>query len=115
MELAYTKHGDYYLPDLTASAENYEIGRFGRLHLNYLKQHKKTVYSHLMISGKLNDYLHNIDIQASEMFNRLISQMSAAQGINEKLKARDQMKWVGMMNNIRHSAEEIVQKKLIYS
>ena len=115
MELAYTKHGDYYLPDLTASEENHEIGKFGRLHLNYLKQHKKTVYSHLMISGKLNDYLHNIDLQAAEMLKQLMNQMSGTQGVIEELKARDQMKWVGMMNNIRHSAEEIVLHQMIYT
>ena len=115
MKLAYTKHGDYYLPDLTASAENHEIGRFGRLHLNYLKQHKKTVYSHLMISGKLNDYLYNIDLQAAELLKRLMNEMSGTQGVTDELKARDQIQWVGMINNIRHSAEEIVLKELIYT
>ena len=87
---------------------------WGQRHGHYLKEHKRTVYSTLLISGKLNSYLADIDQQAQDMFLRLVEQMTEREGVTEKLKAEDQMKWVGLMNNIADRAREIVNADLIY-
>lgn len=112
--LSYTLGEDgYYYPDL-ALPEQYKIGRFGRKHLDYLKKHRKTVYMELLTSGKLNAYLHGIDIQAQEMYERLVMQYAEAQGVTEELKSTDQMSWVSQMNNIKDCVEEFVLKELAY-
>jgi len=113
-DITYTLHGDYYLPDLTLPTGNYEIGRFGRLHFKFLKQHKKITYTNLLTSGKLNQYLHDIDIQAQEMFEHLIKEYAERQGVTEQPKAERQMEWVGKMNNVRACVEEVVLNELIY-
>lgn len=87
----------------------------GQRHLRYLKNHRKVLYANLLISGKLNNCLANIDRQAEEMFERLVMQMAAAEGITEQLKAADQMVWISKMNNIRNRATEIVNTEIIYS
>ena len=99
-DITYTKHGDYYLPDLLLPTSEYEIGRFGRMHGEFLKQHRKITYTNLLTSGKLNQYLYDVDIQAQEMFERLITEYAECQGVTEQFKADNQMEWVGRMNNV---------------
>lgn len=92
--LDYELIGDYYLPCLKAP-ESPKVGRFGLMYLDYLCNHKKVTYSGLLLSGKLNDHIEDIDRQAEEMFSQLVEQMKQVERITEKLKAADQMKWVG--------------------
>ncbi len=112
----YTKQGDYYLPNLTLPAEEQKpVGVWGQRHARYLKQSHKIIYVNLQTSGKLNSYLSDIDEQAEDMLSQLVKQMAEREGVTEKLKATDQMAWIGAMNNIRNRAEEIVYTNLIYS
>lgn len=90
------------------------IGKYGHCHLNYLKEHQKNVYAHLLSNGKLKEYLQNIDICANERLELLMKQMAEVEGVDEALKSRDQMGWVGAMNNIKARAEEIIFSELIY-
>lgn len=115
--LKYELVGDYYLiaGDDEPDEEQKPIGIWGQRHLSYLKNHRKVLYANLLTSGKLNDYLADIDRQAKEMFERLVMQMAAAEGITEQLKAADQMVWISKINNIRNRATEIVNTEIIYS
>ena len=114
--LWYELQGDYYLPCLKLpKEESRHIGIWGQRHLRYLKQHRKGLYSELLISGKLNDYLADIDRQAEELFSRLVKQLAEKEGVTEALKAENQMLWVQKMNNIRNAATEIVSSNLIYA
>ena len=114
MKSTYSKCGDYYLHDLTApKTGSAAYGRFGRLRLNYLKEHRRAAYVTLKSSGELTRHLNEIDREANEMLWRLIEQMAREQGVTERLKAEDQMAWVGAMNNIRSAAEEIVMRDFI--
>ncbi len=112
----YTQVGDYFLPDLKLPEEEQKpIGVWGQRHRRYLKEHKQAVYyTTLLTSGKLNSYLSDIDQQAQDMFLRLVDQMAEREGVTEQLKAEDQMRWVGLMNNIADRAREIVNRELIY-
>ena len=92
-----------------------QIGKYGMLRRSYLRNHRNGLYTGMLLSGKLNSHLEEIDRQASEMMERLTSQMARSQGVTESLKASNQMLWVQLMNNIRQSAEESVMKELIYS
>ena len=114
--ISYTLHGNYYLPDLALSDDEKgaEIGIYGQRHLRYIKQHKKALYLNLLTTGKLKNYLADIDIQAEEMLYRLVKQIAEYEGITETLKADNQMEWVARMNNIRSRATEIVNTDLIY-
>lgn len=113
--LSYTLSEDgYYYPDLALLEQEYEIGRFGRKHADYLKEHKYVTYMQLLNSGKLNEYLHKIDTQAKDMFERLIKKYAKMQGVTEQLKADKYMEWVGRMNNIRNAVKEIIYSELIY-
>ena len=114
--ISYTLHSDYYLPDLTLSdnEKGAEIGVYGQRHLRYIKQHKKALYLTLLTTGKLNDYLADIDKQAEEMLFRLVKQMAECEGVTEQLKTDNQMEWVIQMNNIRFKAIETINKELIY-
>ena len=113
--LWYELQGGYYIPCLKLSDENQvTIGIWGQRHLNYLRENKRILLSNLQISGKLNIYLADIDKQAEEMFSRLVSQMAEREGVTERLKADNQMEWVGRMNDIRGRATEIVNSNLIY-
>ena len=114
MEVTYRAEGDYLLPNLTVPEAPW-VGKYGMLRRSYLKNHRNGIYTGMMLSGKLDGHLVEIDRQAHEMVERLIEQMAAQQGVNEQLKAADQMKWVGLMNNIKASAEEIVLRELIYN
>ena len=114
--LWYELHGDYYLPCLKLpKEESRHIGIWGQRHLRYLKQHRKVLYSELLISGKLNDYLADIIEQAEKMFSRLVKQLAEKEGVTEALKAENQMLWVQKMNSIRNAAMEVVSSELIYA
>ena len=114
--LWYELQGDYYIPCLTlpTEKEHKPIGLWGQRHKRYLQKHKRDVYTTLLVNGKLNSYLADIDERATTMMFRLIEQMADKEGITEQLKAADQMAWVGAMNNIRNRATEIVNAELIY-
>lgn len=112
--ISYTLNGDYYIPDLSLPEEKHKIGRFGRQHLNYLKEHKRSTYADLLFSSRLSAYLCDVDSQAREMLERLVREYAERQGVTEQLKANDQMAWVGAMNNIRACAEEVVLSEIIY-
>ena len=112
--LWYARQGDYYLPELALPPEEEKpIGIWGQWHLQYLKEYKQLVYINLMTSGRLNKYLANVDEQAKDMFSRLLNDYADRQGITERLKAENQIRWIGMMNNIRSTVEEIVLTDLI--
>ena len=114
--LWYELQGDYYLPCLKLpKEESRHIGIWGQRHLRYLKQHRKVLYSNLLISDKLNDYLVDINEQAEELFSRLVKQLAEKEGITEALKAENQMLWVQKMNNIHNAAMEVVSNDLIYA
>ena len=113
--LKYELCGDYYIIAGEDEPEREPIGVWGQRHLRYIKQHRKVLYLNLLTSGKLNGYLADLDEQAEEMFDNLIMQYKKAEGITEKLKADNQMEWVGLMNNIRQTATEIVNAELIYA
>ena len=115
MEITYSKYEHYYLPDLVASKkEPATYGRFGRMRLKYLKEHRRVAYINLKTSGQLMHHLNETDREANEMLRLVIEQMVWAQGITEQLKVEDQMAWVGAMNSIRSAAEETVENELIY-
>ena len=113
--LDYTLVNGVYLPNLISTETNYEIGHWGQRHLVFLKQHKKVLYNSLLTSCKLNPYLHDVDVEATEMYDRLVKQLKEQQGITEKLKADDMMAWVQAMNNITNQAREIVNAGVIYA
>ena len=113
--LWYELQEDYYLPCLKLpKEESRHIGIWGKRHLRYLKQHRKVLYSELLKSGKLNDYLADINEQAEDMFSRLVKQLAEKESVTEALKAENQMLWVQKMNNIRNAAMEVVSNDLIY-
>ena len=113
--LWYELHGDYYLPCLLVPPEEQRpIGVWGQRHLRYLRQHRKVLYTENQVTGKLNDYLADLNEQAENMFLELVTQMAGREGVTEQLKAADQMGWVGRMNNIWQRAEEVVLSELIY-
>ena len=114
--LWYELQGDYYLPCLKLpKEESRHIGVWGQRHLRYLKQHRKVLYSELLISGNLNDYLADLNEQAEDMFSRLVKQLAEKEGVTEALKAEKQMLWVQKMNNIHNAAMEVVSNDLIYA
>ena len=114
MEITYTKHGDYYLPDLALPEEEpATYGRFGRMRFKYLKEHRRGIYTSLLTSRQLTHHLNEIDREANEMLELLMKQMAQEQGVTEQLKAENQMAWVGAMNSIRAAAEEIVRSERI--
>ena len=112
--LWYELQGDYYIPCLKLPEEEQQsIGVWGQRHLRYIKQNSKVLYLNLLTSGKLNGYLADIDKQAEDMLSRLVNQMAECEGVTEQLKADNQMQWVGLMNNIRQTATEIVNYELL--
>ena len=112
--LWYELQGDYYIPCLKLPEEEQQpIGVWGQRHLRYIKQNRKVLYLNLLTSGKLNGYISDLDKQAEEIFSRLVEQMAEREGVTEKLKADNQMKWIGKMNNIRNRAMETVNKEYI--
>ncbi len=113
--IEYELRGEQYYPLLTfGDRTNFEIGKYGRMHLDYLKQHRRGRYTSLLTQGKLNGYLHTIDEQAHEQTDLQIAQMAQQLGVSEELKASDPLRWVQMMNHIKASAEEIVLREVIF-
>ena len=113
--LKYELVGDYYLIAGDDEPEECPIGIWGQRHLRYLKQHRKTVYADLLTSGKLNDYLADLNEQAEDMFFRLVNELAEKAGITKKLKTSDQMEWVRRMNSVRQSAIDAVNDNLIFA
>lgn len=113
--LWYELQGDYYIPCLKLlEEEQCPIGVWGQRHLQYIKQHRKVLYTNLLTSGKLNGYLADIDKQAEDMLFQLVKQMAEREAVTEQLKADNQMEWVARMNNIRSRTTEIVNKDLVF-
>lgn len=116
MKLAYEKKGDYLIPMVRMDEQPQgTLTKYGRMRKNYLQEHKNGIYTGLLLKGKLKEHLLTIQEQAEERLELLIEQMKASEGVTETLKEENQMLWVQKMNNIRHSAEEIVLEELIYS
>ena len=116
IELEYRQVGDYLLPDLgLAEEEQQTLGKYGMLRHSFLREHRKTEFSGMMLKGTLNSHLEETDRRANEMMEALTKQMAEEQKVTEKLKAENQMLWVQMMNNIRNRAEEIVLNEVVYS
>lgn len=114
MKLTYHNEGDYLIPDL-APPEAPKIGKYGMLRRTFLREHHNGLYTGMQLSGKLNRHLEEIDRQATELVDRLTEQLAREQGVTEALKAADQMKWVGLMNNCKAQAEEVVMRELVYN
>ena len=114
MEITYTLVGDYYLPNL-AAPEPPKVGRWGMLRFSYLRKHREALYTIMLMENTLNSHLEEIDRQAQEMEQQLISQLAQQEGVTEQLKAENQMEWVARMSNIRNQADEIVLNELIYA
>ena len=110
----YREKDGHLIPDVTLPEQtDYQIGKYGRMHLDYIKNHRRGRYTTLLTEGKLNARLHEIDIEANEMLNSIISRLATERGIDENLKARDMLRWVAEMNNIKASAEEIVLQEVV--
>jgi len=114
MELTYRRSGDYRLPNLEVP-EAPKVGKYGMLRRSYLQSRRNAYYTGMLLSGRLNAHLEKIDQEATEMVEQLTVQMAQEQGVTEELKANDQMKWVGLMNNIRAAAEEVALTELVYT
>ena len=112
--LSYTLCGDCYLPDLVLNEEEPTYGKYGMLRKQFLKEYRPIWYQNLLLSGKLTAHLNQIDQEVTEQVEVLMKQMAEKQGVNENLKRQDQMKWVGLMNKVKASAEEIVLKERVY-
>ena len=113
--LWYELIGDYYIPVLTLSSdEQRSIGKWGRMHRDYIKEHRPILFNDLVLSGQLWTYLADLNEQAQERLPLIIDQMKVSEGVTEELKAADQMAWVGAMNSIRNRAEEIILREMIY-
>lgn len=112
--MSYTLHGDYYLPDLVLREEEPTYGKYGMLRKQFLKEHRSARYQYMLLTGKLNEHLNQIDQEVREQVEMLMKQMVEKQGVNENLKRQDQMRWVRLMNNVKASAEEIVMREIIY-
>lgn len=114
--VTYHKEGDYYYPDLgLPEQESVDIGVYGRRHLKFIKEHRKVLYVQLLTQGKLPSYLAEINATAKERVWIMAKQIAEQNGVTESLKMDEPMKWVGLMNNAKHSAEEIVSAELIYA
>ena len=111
----YSLYGDYYLPDFKLESESRPVGRWGRMHRDYLKEYRPGVFNQLVLSGNLWTYLADINEQAQRRMEMLIKQMMVAEGMTEELKASNQIAWVQRMNSIRNQAEELVLKEIVTS
>jgi hypothetical protein len=115
-KITYTQQGDYLLPDLKLPEQpKVEIGFWGKRHLKYIKNHRPILYTNLLTSCKLTEYLADIDEQAEDMFSRLVKQYAENEGVTEQLKADNQMLWVKRMNSIRNRVIEFINSELIYT
>ena len=111
---AYHEENGHLIPNVTLPEQtDYQIGKYGRMHLDYIKQHRRGRYTTLLTEGKLNARLHDIDLEANEMLEAIIFCLATERGIDENLKAHDMLRWVAEMNNIKESAEEIVLREVV--
>ena len=115
MKINYIRSGDYVIPDLKLPEETHPIGKWGRMHREYLKEHHPILYTNLVLSCKLWTYLADLNEQAQERLDRIMQHMKESEGVTEHLKATDPMAWVQRMNNIQNRAEEIIREELIYN
>ncbi len=117
MELTYTKIGDYYYPDLCLPPvdDDSPLGKYGMLRKTYLKQHQPMMYDRLLLAGRLDTHLREIDALATEQIDRIIADLAAKEGVNEQLKATDQLRWVGLMNSFKAAAEEQILREIVYA
>ena len=110
----YREENGQRIPNVTLPEQTeYQIGKYGRMHLDYIKQHRRGRYTTLLTEGKLNARLHEIDLEANEMLETVVTRLATERGIDENLKARDMLRWVAEMNNIKASAEEIVLQEVV--
>ena len=115
-EITYTRQGDYNLPNLLPPQEEpVPHGKYALLRKKFLKEHRRVTYTNLLTSGKLNTHLAEIQQNAQRRMEEIVAQMAKAEGVTEELKARDQMKWVGLMNSLKAQAEEIILSELVYN
>lgn len=112
--LTYALHGDYYLPLIEAPQDGRPIGKYGRMRMKYLKEHHPVLYNQLVFTGKLQEHLIEVNECCIRMKQMLVAETAKKQGLTEKLKARDQLAWVGMMNNIDSSVEEFILSEYVY-
>ena len=111
---SYREENGYLIPDIKLPKQtDYQIGKYGRMHLDYIKNHRSGRYTTLLTEGTLNARLHEIDLEANETLGTIIPRLTAERGIDENLKARDMLRWVAEMNNIKASAEEIVLREVV--
>ena len=111
----YREENGHFIPNVTLPEQtDYQIGKYGRMHFDYIKQHRRGRYTTLLTEGKLNARLHEIDLEANKMLEIIISRLATERGIDEDLKARDMLRWVAEMNNIKANAEEIVLREVVY-
>ena len=115
MKLEYIRCGDYYIPDLKLPEETRPIGKWGRMHRDYLKEYRPIQFNLLALSGNFHTYLADLNEQAQDRLDRIMQQMKEAEGITEALKATDPMGWTQHMNTITARAEEIIREELIYN
>ena len=114
-EITYTEHNGLYYPNLEFPEQtNYSLGKYANLRLDFMKKHRRGTYTTLLTEGRLNEYLHAIDIQANELFDDIIPRLVKERGIDEDLKAHNALQWAAEMNNIKASAEEIVLQEVVY-
>lgn len=116
MELTYTKIGDYFYPDLTLpeTKDDHPLGKYGMLRKTYLKQHRPVVYDRLLLAGQLDAHLRKIDKIATDQVKQMVADLAAKEGVDEQFKTTDQMRWVGLMNNFKAAAEEVVLQEIVY-
>ena len=112
--MSYTLHGDYYLPDLVLNEAEPTYGKYGMLRKQFLKEHRSARYQYLLLTGKLNEHLNQIDQEAREQVEMLMKQMAEKKGVTEELKVQNRTKWVRLMNNIKASVEEMVLREILY-
>ena len=114
-QITYTEHNGLYYPDLALPEQtNYTLGKYANLRLDFMKKHRRGTYTTLLTEGRLNEYLHAIDIQVQDLLNDIIPRLAKERGIDEALKAQNALHWVAEMNNIKTSAEEIVLQEVVY-
>ena len=114
-QITYTEHNGLYYPDLVLLEQtDYPIGKYGNLRLDFMKKHRRGTYTTLLTEGRLNEYLHEIDLQAHEIFDTIVPRLAKDRGIDEALKANNPLQWTAKMNNIKVSAEEIILQEVVY-
>ena len=115
MELTYTQNGDYLIPNLTAEEPMEMLGKYGRMRQHYLEQHKPILFQTMLLNGKLTAHLREIDKTANEQLNSLMQALAKEAGATEQMKATNQLAWVGLMNNLKSQAEELILTELVYN